>query len=286
MRDSEFIDDEYVPAAFVWKDPRNMTKDSIVELCDHIRQRQDKYGSKEAFRFKAYFDGKNMVKADYGGRADDMQAAAKSQKQQKTRKEKRNRSRKGKEKEIRPTALAGHETAAASGITKDIVPSSMDTSTPQASAAAAYFPQIDPTLMGDRDTSPNPEDTDITGREVDENEMQILIANGYPTSLPVNGPNDGLPRYFVPAAGIKLLMTTIAIRSEYRTNLVPQDIAPKDVGKNQQIHSGRQRKNQTKDKIEPPRRSTRGQKDPNNIETPATPLQMKTRSQKKRGNRK
>jgi hypothetical protein len=251
-----------------------MTKDSILELCDHIRQRQDEYGSKEAFRFKAYFDGKNMVKAEYGGRADDMQAAAKAQNQRKTRKEKQlegvqNANRKGKGKESRPAA--SHRNAA---------------STPQASTSAAHVPQIDPALLGDSDTTPNPEDTDDAGRQVEENEMQILIANGYPTLLPINGPNDGLPRYYVPAAGIKLLTMIIAKRSEHETNSVEQDIAPGNIGKNQQIHSGRQRKNQTKDKIEPTRRSTRGQKDPNNIPTPAEPLQMKTRSQKKRGNRK
>lgn len=73
----EFLDLKYVSADIIWKDPLNMTKSTILDICNHIQGHQDTYDAEEGFKFHSYFDGKNMIKAEYGRRIDDEESKAK-----------------------------------------------------------------------------------------------------------------------------------------------------------------------------------------------------------------
>ena len=170
-----------------------MTKDAILSLCNHIRQRQKDFGPEEGFRFKAYFDGKEMVKAVYGSGAGEEKAAARSKKRKVERKGQKKAKRNANEKES--TLITNPETSTTN-----------PTYTP-------YEPQIDPALLGDQGLSninhaatvqviPAPSDI---GGQVGDSDMQILIANGFPNALPINGPNEGPPKYIVSAAALRFL---------------------------------------------------------------------------------
>src|ERR1700722_7850007 len=207
----EFIHPQYVPPKFIWKDPRNLTKDAIIHLCNHIRKRQDELGPTEGMRFRAYFDGKNMVPADYGIREDDRRAAAKAKKQQTARMEKRpspsqngnepprrpSPSQKGKEAPTRPSpSQKGVETPnrpSPSQKGKEIPrPRPLNPRTPNNipnTVNSQYSPQIDPALIvrenstavidtGNQNSSP------VSGGYIDEPEMQLLIANGFLSTIP------------------------------------------------------------------------------------------------------
>jgi len=211
-RSTDYIEDRYVPYEFVWKDPRNMSKETILELCNHIRQRQDQYGAEEGFRFLSYYNGKEIVEAEYGRNAEEERAAAKSTKQKKKRKESE---RNQKSKTIRK--------------------------------ANKRLPQS--TLPGEVS------DNDVGGY-VDDIAMQKLIAQGYSNTIPVNGPDDGPPRYYVPAAALKLLSGNNSVESHSNSKELSRDHkVPSEVSNDE---SGRNIKET--DKIDPkPRRSNRVQ---------------------------
>lgn len=175
----------------MWKDPRNLTKDTILELCNHIRLRQEEYGSEEGFRFHAYYDGNDMVQVDYGGKTDDERAAARAKKQQNARKEKR--AQKGKGKQIPHSS----------------------TSTPIGTSPMVLDHQIDPALLVGNISSTITSIVDTNchhdiGVFIGEDEMQLLISNGFPSTIPINGPGDGLPRYYVPATAVDKLKRIVA----------------------------------------------------------------------------
>ncbi|KAF8816598.1 hypothetical protein BYT27DRAFT_7248035 [Phlegmacium glaucopus] len=217
---SHFVHHKYVPGGFMWKDPRNMTKAVAVDLCNHIRKRQSEYGPEEGFRFQGYFDGKDMVKAEYGRRVNEEQAAARAKKRQATRKEKGagehrvKKGRKTKPKEgalvrnIQDTPNTVNDIAAASAPEQRSAVSEHDGSELTLDEAMAYVPVIDPSLLASGESTGGtavPQHQDATGRIINDIEMQILNNNGYPASIPINGPSEGPPRYYVPAAALNLL---------------------------------------------------------------------------------
>jgi hypothetical protein len=123
-----------------------------------------------------------MVDAEYGIRVDEKKTAARSNKQRKQRKAKE---KKGKKSLENLDHIPTYPT-----------PDDVVTSNP-------YVPQIDPQLLGEAGTNtvtPRTTETNCEGRYVDDAEMQILLANGHPLTIPINGPNDGPPRYFISAA--------------------------------------------------------------------------------------
>lgn len=156
--------------------------------------------------------------ADYGGRVEEEQAAAKALKMSKARGARKGMKSKGQPKpppqdvsdraddESTPIPTAGATIAGSSLGAQDRV----DGSNPH-----VHF-IIDPALLeagrpdsGDRPDGEhqiNPETILINGPE-----MQHLYGVGYPPTLPVNGPNEGLPMYAVPASasGILNRLTTV-----------------------------------------------------------------------------
>ena len=179
----DFIQSKYFPPKFVWKDPRNLTKNDIRQLCDHIRSRQDEFGADEGLRFHAYFDGNGMVRAQYGTRDDERKAAARANKQKTNRLNKRaDEQRKDENNQ-----------------------------------------QIDPALLTSQNTTPgthiiHPSSINDAGGYIGEADMQILIANGFSSMIPINGPNDGLPRYFVSAAALNKLKDLAAAQADSSSN--------------------------------------------------------------------
>lgn len=200
----EFIEEKYIPAGVVLKDPRNMTKAHIADFCDHIRERQDVYGMKQAFMFRQYDDGQGMRNAEYGRRADQEKAAERAAKQRERRaaQTKQKQNQKGKGRAI-PAAVAG------------IMLLSSQTQG-QAQAETSSLANIDPSLRPSRSDRlivpshglPSPRSTPAEGEPdlvVGFPEMQILNGHGYASIQPINGPNQGPPMYRVPAAAQRIL---------------------------------------------------------------------------------
>lgn len=63
-----------------------MSKDHIISLCNHIRHRQNEYVTDDIFHFHAFYNGKEMVAAEYGREVDVEIAADKAKKQKASRK--------------------------------------------------------------------------------------------------------------------------------------------------------------------------------------------------------
>src|SRR5271168_2451793 len=85
---SPFVNPKYLPQTIAFKDPHNMTKEAIVELCTHIRERQETH---DTFVFRQYADKAKMIPAEYGIRADEVRAAARAAKQKASQKTKATR---------------------------------------------------------------------------------------------------------------------------------------------------------------------------------------------------
>ena len=92
----DFIESKYYPDSleFEWKDPHNMSKDNIISLCNHIRHRQNEHGADDIFRFHAYYNGKEMVAAEYGREVNVEIAAERARKQKASRKAAKKKSNK------------------------------------------------------------------------------------------------------------------------------------------------------------------------------------------------
>ena len=88
---SQFVNPKYLPQTIAFKDPHNMTKEAIVQLCTHIRERQETHGARDAFIFRQYADKGKMIPAEYTSRADQVIAAARAAKQKASRKTKATR---------------------------------------------------------------------------------------------------------------------------------------------------------------------------------------------------
>ena len=155
-----------------------MTKSSIISLLQHVYDRQTSVGAVDSFRFINYYNGIQMVRAEYEDAAEDTRSTVNAVKQRQRR---RKATRKmGLSAAALPTPHVAHST-----------PPPIDES------------NIDPSLRSSshQNTGDNTEN-DIM---VDGLQMQQLISQGYPTVQPFNGPNDGPPMYRVPKSAETLL---------------------------------------------------------------------------------
>ena len=287
------VDSDYSPSGFVWKDPRNLSKEAIQDLLNHIRCRQERYGPNEGFRFHSYVNAKEIVEAQYGINANTQKAAERNKKQQSSRKKNREnvgkalsqRKKKGKKSPC-PGAVGG---------------SAKDTAEADVTAGAAvnanvtvanecrtpFIPQIDPALLGN-DTIPiipvtnDTQQSQDSGGYTDDIGMQLLIANGFPNTIPVNGPQDGPPRYFVSSAAMLFISNHTGNNST-----IIDDSANIQTGNNSTINNesgniqiskktkyGRKRNSIDEATVQKPRRSGRVRE--NDLER-----QRQTRSQKR-----
>ena len=104
---NDFIESKYFPDSveFEWKDPHNMSKDNIIALCNHIRHRQNQCVADDIFRFHAYFNGEEMVAAEYGRQVDMEIAAVRATKQKAARRAKKKNTTKKDLLPLRPGNL-------------------------------------------------------------------------------------------------------------------------------------------------------------------------------------
>lgn len=258
-----------------------MTKDSIQELLNHIRCRQERFGPHEGFKFHSYVKGKNIVKAQYGVNANTHKAAERNKKQQIARKQKKNVGKKGKKNGKTTDALAEGSTNPGSLPNGPAVPWNVTAANECITAASGNVaaatrnaiaadtldeqhsplePQIDPALLSEvlatqvqniaTDRIQHPQDS---GGYVDDIGMQLLIANGFQNTIPVNGPQDGPPKYFVSAAAIDFLSNLTRVES------TSDDIVPENIVKSTNINTkgGRKHKSNREVTVDKPRRSER-----------------------------
>ncbi|KAF8805954.1 hypothetical protein BYT27DRAFT_7257783 [Phlegmacium glaucopus] len=165
---SAFINAEYLPCGLSIKNPRNMRKDMLQAFFLHVAERQRQYGPEAAFRFKAIDKSGGIVRAKYandGADADcDTHSGRPSAKQQKCTRNK------GK-----------------APMRSNIIPL-QNMNEPLLNQLILFEP-----------TSPGPSRTEHESgyRVIDEAVMRQLWGAGVPLPVPMNGPNDGPPRYSV-----------------------------------------------------------------------------------------
>lgn len=169
----------------------------------------------EAFRFRRYQHGKETVTADYGVRVDEQQDAAKAMRTRNARQAGATKKSKGKQKAAAEGAT--HQPNSYPTPRPTPVPNVAGSSTQTLGGNNASGPHvnfvIDPSLL-DEESRPSgdPTNANDAGPQgtpknilINERQMQYLHEVGYPPSLPVNGPNDGLPMYAVPASASSIL---------------------------------------------------------------------------------
>ena len=157
----------------------------------------------EAFRFQNYFDWKEFQNVEYGSARQDKMATARAKKQKSNRKDK---------------AVEKRRTQNTKKTSQDILflqdpmlpqqESHIDTEQPP-----CHNPVINPSLRGLQALSPVASATkevpayDITkdlscfphGASIDYKSLQVLLNNRFPINeKSINGPNDGLPRFWAP----------------------------------------------------------------------------------------
>ena len=239
LRTGDFIESKFLPPNFIFKDPHNMTKGNIISFCAHIWDRQEAHGAKDAFQFRQYHDGTDLVATEYGRRADLERAAERAAKQKSTRagmagvKKERKAPGKGNKKAKATDSLAGlislddNLHAVIDKVPADGPPAQGGDN---GRVSTAQVPDstlmIDPCLL--QSNSAPVETRPIDGHTccdesiiIDGTLMQALIRHGYPPSLPINGPNEGPPAYRVPGEAMKVLPNADNIRGFVQTNPVP-----------------------------------------------------------------
>lgn len=153
-----FVQEQYRPAGFSFKDPRNMQKAQIINLLKHVYARQERLGAALAFRFSKVV-GRHRIpeSATY---PDSMTPVVEVRMQT----QRKHRSRKGKDKDI--TQVEG------------------STAPTPANIFAGRL----------QATSYNADDM----VKVDMGQMLKLKDLGCEIVGPINGPNEGPPEYLVP----------------------------------------------------------------------------------------
>jgi hypothetical protein len=64
-RQTRFIESKYLPRNTKIRQPRNLTKAVIMEIFEHLLERQKMHGPDETFRFKSVKSGDNIIPAQY-----------------------------------------------------------------------------------------------------------------------------------------------------------------------------------------------------------------------------
>ena len=168
------------------KDPQNMQMKDIKTFLLHIKAREAEKGIREAFRFRKYWHRTELRDAAY--------AAGTSPSGQ-----------------LLPAPNTESERAMGSGQSAgrpEIQPASSK-HTAEGSAAgskrrAAIGAAHSRRTTKPHGTVPNPKSGN-TPIVIDQAEMSHLTALGIPTSVPINGPQDGQPMYYMPQAGAGLI---------------------------------------------------------------------------------
>src|SRR5277367_648155 len=239
---SQFVNPKYLPQTIAFKDPHNMTKEAIVELCTHIWERQQTHGVHDAFVFRQYADKGKMIPAEYGSRADQVRAAARAAKQKASRKTKATRKARthqvdGRTRKATAQQATGQtqegtaqgENAPSRHTSHDIEQLNLaqvndptrhpfnDTEHPARQFRLQDDSMIDPALRSIESSGTRQSETIPASMPTDDTivicftEMELLKSHGYPSAIPFNSPNEGSPLYRVPAAAGVLLQTVETI---------------------------------------------------------------------------
>lgn len=209
-----FVAAKYLPARMTLKDPRNMTKGQILTFLAHVDEREKRYGLQDGFRFHCYYNGTDMVPAEYPINVDEAAEQAAGVKAQKARASKKSRKgkEKGKEKEVAPpnqsdtqsrqTYAGGHNTITAGHNSRH-----------SDAAGIISDSNIDPSLLAAGPVPPQSSDDEdapqSSTRRIGDAEMAVLVKLGHPPVVPINGPQDGLPQYEVTSAAYQLYVSKL-----------------------------------------------------------------------------
>lgn len=167
-----------MPTGFLMRDPRNLKKKDLQNFLEHIQSRQRTQSANEVFRFGHFERRSQLHKALYSDEEERPLAAVTPRNTRPARqKSKRNTGKHDKDHEdsqsrstaaVHTSDTTGHELA--------------DIASSESGSAAEQSTII-----------------------IDQSQMSRLISHGYPTSIPINGPNEGPPQYQVPVEALGLL---------------------------------------------------------------------------------
>jgi hypothetical protein len=207
---TKFVSPEYLPEGFTMCDPRNMKKDAIRSFFTHIKERQDKQGAENSFRFKKAL-GKHheTVETHYPtGQWDQMQVSP----------------RKQKEKEKTTTMVtesAQHRPARHTLAPHNPAPHASAPHNPAPQASAPLDPA--PHTLAPHNPAPHASAPDGMAI-INQAMMAQLLDRGYPSMAPVNGPHDGDPQYAVPVAELRRL-NSLEVPAKSNYDSIPVDPA-------------------------------------------------------------
>ena len=195
---SEFIDSIYFPQTVTLKDPQNMQMKDIKAFLSHIQARETAHGTTGAFRFKRYWHQTELRDAVYAAEASPSRPI--------------------------PSAGAAHPMpmepqGSGQGATCNRLADTVDIEAALATPIAE--PEIQAEGRNPRSAlqaassrqNPKPHTAAPIFQEgnspivIDQVEMSRLMTLGIPTSVPINGPHDGQPMYYLPQAEAALVFT-------------------------------------------------------------------------------
>jgi hypothetical protein len=181
---STFINPEHYPPTVTLKDPHSMPIEDIKTFLGYIQDREKKLGECEAFRFSKYKDKTGFHDAAYPDSAaiplgDTSQPSPPIADQLGSTQHQKS-SQNGST--VRQTRNIRARTDAA----KPSHPRSL-TNLHCPPAACLVTSAADSNML------------------IDQSTMSVLTGLGVPATIPVNGPSDGQPRYFMPPGGSGLL---------------------------------------------------------------------------------
>jgi hypothetical protein len=172
---STFIDPVYYPPTVTLKDPQNMRMEDIKSFLGGIQTREITLGQSEAFRFRKYKDKTSLHDAVYA-----VSAAVSAGDGNQSYHPIESYSHNGMQGN--PSHRGGMGTDATTA-SDPLTPVTFNWSP----AAFHDIPAARSNIL------------------IDQTTMSTLTGMGVPTSIPVNGPADGQPRYFMPQAASEIL---------------------------------------------------------------------------------
>jgi hypothetical protein len=196
---STFINPEHYPPTVTLKDPHSMPMEDIRTFLGYIQDREKKLGEYEAFRFSKYKDKTGFHDAAYPNSAA-IPLAETRQSSPPIADELGGTFGLGTQVEY-SRHVTQHRKSSQSGL------SERASGNPRRIGPDAAKPS-DPLSLTNLNCPPaaffDPLVAD-SNNLIDQSTMGVLTGLGVPATIPVNGPSDGQPRYFMPPGGSGLL---------------------------------------------------------------------------------
>ena len=204
---SEFMDSMYFPQTVTLKDPQNMQMKDIKTFLSHIQARETVHGTKGAFRFKRYWHQTELRDAAYAAEASPSSQGPpipSAGAAQPMPMEPQGSGPSG-------TCNRSAEAVTDYGRSNIQAASAMPIAEPEVQAAGPNSRAALRAASSRQNHKPHNAAPIVQAANapivIDQAEMSRLMTLGIPTSVPINGPYDGQPMYYLPQAEAGLVFT-------------------------------------------------------------------------------